>query len=104
MLKEIIEIIVGLCIVALVFVGAVWLLFFTGDYAVPIAGCVVEKTEAGTGYQYSVHVLELSAGAEEHIYITTSPRVYNVVVPGACYEFTGPRSGTSYNGVRAVEQ
>jgi len=104
MLKDIIQIVLGIIVIALILVALAWLFYFQCDFAIPITGCVVEKILAGSVHRYGVHVLKLDIGTEDYIHITTSARVYNVVARGACYEFARPRSGMSYDSVRVVEQ
>jgi len=99
-IKDVFTIAVYIAIIIAGIALLAWLVHFQYDHALPVVGCVAEKVEASSGYDRSLHVLRLDVGAEKYMYITTSARVYNAVVEGACYRFTGPRSGMSYNGVK----
>lgn len=104
MIKDILTIVAGVVVIALLVVFLAWLFHYQYDSALPVTGTVVEKISAGTGYNdYSRLVLKLEIAEGSYLYIAVSSRVYGVVVTGSSYRFTGPRNGTSYNGVVAVE-
>ena len=78
----------GVAITPVIVVTIMFLSSFSApETPLEISGRVVEKTEAFTGYNNTVHLLRIEQAEGRYVFVVVTAQVWNLALVGVRYEF-----------------